>query len=71
MSETYQQQSITRLLTYKDLCEILNRDRRTIWAKVKSGTFPEPVKQGNRTIGWRPADVRSWIDSNVGGERDV
>ncbi|MBY7995806.1 helix-turn-helix domain-containing protein [Vibrio fluvialis] len=69
---TVTQQSTTRLLTYKDLCEMLNRDRRTIWAWTRKGAFPSPIKTpAGVCIGWRPADVQSWIDGNVGGERDV
>lgn len=66
-NQTHLQQALTRLLPYSEVCEITNRSRKTLWAKVKSGTFPQPVKQGNRTIGWRPADVQSWIDNNIGG----
>lgn len=61
------QQSVQRLLTYSDVCEITNRSRKTIWAKVKANTFPQPVKQGNRTVGWKPSDIQLWIDSNIGG----
>lgn len=35
---------VTRLLTYSDLCVMLNRDRRTIWAWVKKDIFPSPIK---------------------------
>jgi prophage regulatory protein len=71
MNNTSQQssfhQTITKLLTYNDVCEITNRSRKTLWAKVKAGTFPQPVKQGNRTVGWKPCDIQSWIDNNIGG----
>ncbi|MBY8180455.1 helix-turn-helix domain-containing protein [Vibrio fluvialis] len=62
---THQQQVTTRLLTYSDLCEMLNRDRRTIWAWVKKDIFPSPIKSpAGVTIGWRPDDVQSWIDGS-------
>ncbi|EIY4765763.1 AlpA family phage regulatory protein [Vibrio tarriae] len=60
-----QQQVTTRLLTYSDLCEMLNRDRRTIWAWVKKDIFPSPIKSPTGvTIGWRPDDVQSWMDGS-------
>lgn len=64
----HHQQVTTRLLTYADLCEMLNRDRRTIWSWCKKGIFPSPLKTpAGVCIGWRPADVQSWIDNNIGG----
>lgn len=42
--QTHQQKNATRLLTYVDLCELLNRDRRTIWSWCKKGIFPSPIK---------------------------
>lgn len=67
--KTNLQQTIPRLLTYRDVCEITNRSRKTLWARVKAGTFPQPVKQGNRTVGWRPRDIELWINSNIGGSQ--
>ncbi|MBY7858686.1 helix-turn-helix domain-containing protein [Vibrio fluvialis] len=60
-----QQQVTTRLLTYSDLCAMLNRDRRTIWSWCKKGVFPSPIKSpAGICIGWRPDDVQSWIDGS-------
>ncbi|MGH7441331.1 MAG: helix-turn-helix transcriptional regulator [bacterium] len=42
--------------------------RSTIWARVRAGTFPRPVRLGPRTVAWRVADVREWLDRQRGGE---
>jgi prophage regulatory protein len=34
--------------------------RSTLWAKVKEGSFPKPVRLGPRTTAWRAADVLAW-----------
>lgn len=66
------QPTTTRLLTYADLTVMLNRDRRTIWSWVKKGIFPTPIKTpAGVCIGWRPADIQSWIDNNIGGSANA
>lgn len=53
-----------KLLTIDEVCILLNRDRRTIWAWSKKGDFINPVKIRNRTIGFRQADLDKWLDKN-------
>lgn len=33
----------------------------TLWRMVKQGTFPSPIKVGERVTAWRVADVRQWL----------
>jgi predicted DNA-binding transcriptional regulator AlpA len=33
----------------------------TIWRKVKEGTFPEPIKLGERITAWRVEDIEAWL----------
>ena len=37
----------------------------TLYAWVKAGRFPAPVKLGVRSVGWRLSDVQGWLDSRV------
>ncbi|MEI5997211.1 AlpA family phage regulatory protein [Paraburkholderia bengalensis] len=37
--------------------------RSTIYQRVKAGTFPAPVKLGERSVGWRVADVEAFLSS--------
>ena len=37
--------------------------RSTIYAMMKAGTFPKPVKLGARAVGWRESDVLDWLNS--------
>jgi len=36
--------------------------RSTLWAWVKSGKFPQPVKLGERVTAWKCEDVRDWME---------
>lgn len=51
------------LINIKDMCELINRDRRTLWCWVKEGKFPEPVRVNGRTVGWRASVYQSWLES--------
>ncbi|CAH8208219.1 hypothetical protein VAE308_940001 [Vibrio aestuarianus] len=53
-----------KLLTYRDLCTMFDRNYKTIWAWTKKGIFPAPVKLMGRTVGWKRADVEKWIEEN-------
>ncbi len=35
----------------------------TLWRKVKTGDFPQPVKLSERITAWRVEDVRAWMES--------
>lgn len=51
----------TRLLTYKDVCGMLNRNYKTIWAWVRDGYFPKPVMFRGKTLGWKQEDFDQWL----------
>jgi prophage regulatory protein len=45
--------------------------KSTLWARVRAGTFPAPIKLGPRITAWRVEDVRAWItaQSAVGASK--
>jgi prophage regulatory protein len=51
-----------RILRWKQLKEIVPLHRTTIWRKVQTGQFPEPVKLSVRACGWREEEVRAWLN---------
>jgi prophage regulatory protein len=51
-----------RILRWAQLKEIVPLHRTTIWRKVQTGQFPEPVQLSERASGWREEDVRAWIN---------
>lgn len=44
-----------------DLEKRLGISRSTIYAWLKAGTFPPPIKLGQRAIGWRASDIEAWL----------
>ncbi len=46
----------------KGIIGVLPISRSTWWAGVKSGLYPQPVKLGPRTTGWRVKDIRALIE---------
>lgn len=37
--------------------------RSTIYAGVKAGTFPPPVRLGPNSVGWRQSAIADWLAS--------
>ncbi|MPW37639.1 AlpA family transcriptional regulator [Vibrio sp. B1Z05] len=51
-----------KLISIAQMCELLNRDRRTLWVWVKQGKFPKGVMLGKRTLGWTQEVYREWLN---------
>ena len=43
----------------------VSASKTSIYAWVKSGNFPPPVKLGVRAVAWRRSDVDAWISSRA------
>lgn len=43
----------------------LNVSGSSIWAWVKQGKFPKPVKLSENTTAWLVADVEAWAQSRI------
>ena len=39
--------------------------RSTLYARVKTGGFPVPVKLGERSVAWPVQSVRAWIAQRI------
>ena len=50
--------SKSRLLSDKEVANIIGCSRATVWRRVADGTLPQPLKIGNLT---------RWVDAEVGG----
>lgn len=57
---------ILRLPQVKGRCGL---GRASIYAGVKNGTFPAPVKLGERAVGWTASSVDAWIQTRVQASR--
>jgi prophage regulatory protein len=39
--------------------------RSSIYAGAKTGTFPAPVKLGERAVGWTASSIDAWLQARV------
>ena len=39
--------------------------RSKLYAKIKEGTFPQPISLGGRAVAWIEEEVQDWINSVV------
>ena len=48
--------------------------RSHLYALVKDGKFPKPLKLGSRSVAWRVEDVEAWIEARLarrGSEKQI
>ena len=57
----------TRFLREKQIRELIPVAHSTLWAWVRTGKFPAPLKLSDRVTVWRGSDVQTFIKQN-GGE---
>ena len=43
----------------------LNVSGSSIWAWVKAGKFPKPIKLSENCTAWNAADVEAWAQSRI------
>ena len=43
--------------------QLVQLSRSTIYAAVKAGTFPAPIRIGARAVAWRLSDVEQWLEA--------
>lgn len=52
-----------RFLPPKKVAELTSFHRTTLYRKAKAGTFPSPVKIGERRIAYREREVLAWMEA--------
>ncbi len=57
----------TSFLREKQVRKLIPVAHSTLWAWVRSGKFPAPLKLSDRITVWRNSDVQAFIKQN-GGE---
>lgn len=52
-----------RLLRKSEVLRLCALSRSTLYAQIKAGEFPRPVRLGPRAVAWREKEIRDWIQS--------
>ncbi len=58
----------TGFLRLPDVLRLIPVSRASWWLGVKNGRYPQGVKIGARTTGWRVSDIRDLIEHLSGNE---
>lgn len=48
----------------RQLIPVLPFTSPTLWRRVRSGEFPQPVRLPGRITAWKWGDVRQWLESH-------
>ena len=62
-NEIRQAQSGKALARRRQVEQLVQLSRSTIYAAVKAGTFPAPVRIGARAVAWRISEVEQWLEA--------
>ena len=64
MADTFQQAFSDKALARRRQVEqLVQLSRSTIYANVKAGTFPAPIRIGARAVAWRLSEVEAWLEA--------
>lgn len=58
-----QAQSDKALARRRQVEQLVQLSRSTIYAAVKAGTFPAPVRIGARAVAWRISEIERWLEA--------
>ncbi len=51
------------LIRQKQLLPLVGFSAPTLWRKVKAGSFPQPIKIGEKMTAWRMEEIRNWMNT--------
>lgn len=51
-----------KLLTAKEVAELLGVHVRSVWRMAQTGEIPAPIRLGERVVRWRLSDLRDHLD---------
>ncbi len=59
-------QAALSILRRRQVEKRIGLTRSPLYARIKAGTFPKPVKLGNgRAVGWIEAEIDAWLSEQI------
>ncbi len=55
----------TRLIKLPEVMQRTGKKRSTIYANVKAGLMPAPIKIGEKAVCWVETEIEEWIASRI------
>ena len=59
----------SRLLSWKQLRDLVPLSRTTVWRRVRDKQFPEPLRISPGRVAWAERDVVEWISLQMKNAR--
>lgn len=59
----------TKFLRLSDVTKAIGASGSSVWAWVKNGTFPKPVKLSPNCTAWIAAEVDQWAADRIADSR--
>ncbi|MEE2731091.1 MAG: AlpA family transcriptional regulator [Pseudomonadota bacterium] len=61
-----------RLIRQAELLKLIGCSRSSLYREISHGSFPAPVKIGQRAVAWRASEIKAWMEnlpktSEIGG----
>ena len=50
-----------RIIRREEVTRLTGIARATLYKLIKEGRFPSPLRLGERSVGWRLADIDAWL----------
>ena len=72
MTENPMDQRTNPPIRFLRLPEVLERtglSRSTIYVRLAEGRFPQPVRLGDRAVGWIEAEIDEWVRERIAESR--
>ncbi|NND82508.1 MAG: AlpA family phage regulatory protein [Gammaproteobacteria bacterium] len=60
---------VSSIIRLKDAVKKTGISRSSIYLYCKAGTFPQPIKLGERSIGFVESEIEEWIEERIAESR--
>ncbi len=59
-----------RILRLPALMDKVGLGRSSIYAMMAEGTFPTPIKLGERAVGWVEEEIDAWLEARIAERKE-
>ncbi|MGB7650977.1 MAG: AlpA family transcriptional regulator [Gallionella sp.] len=70
-SNTTAQQIHTALIRRKEVERLTALSRSRLYALIKTGEFPPPIRLGAMSVAWLETEIHEWIAQRIADSRKV
>jgi prophage regulatory protein len=56
---------LDKFLRISEVCQVTGRSRASIYADMKLGKFPSPVRIGAASVAWPQSSIAKWQESCI------